>query len=267
VTTFAPSTDRTLLWLPLLRRLTELCPNWVVWKNAESAFNGVGDIDAAADITEWPVIEREFRDWARQHGLGPVIVCHHIPGGLDLCAVPPHFDTLLEIGVKARKVWRGSTLFELDGLRPLFEIDPLGFRRIRRGAEGVFKLLLNGSRWNGCPNAEGLCTKRVRELLRSDPEGVRMAARLFGPARSAVIAGATAAAAGNWDRAAIIRIQTWALLKSLTQPTVLLRRAWFRASAKKLCPVVWALLQQHRTIPADRERWLSEVATGHVIYR
>ena len=33
-------------WLPLLRRLTELSPAWGVWKNADRAIAGYGDIDS-----------------------------------------------------------------------------------------------------------------------------------------------------------------------------------------------------------------------------
>ncbi len=259
--------DRAMLWLPLLRRLTQLSPTWVVWKNVESAFFGIGDIDAAAAPEDWPIIEREFQSWARERQLGPAIVCRHIPGGLNLCAVPPHMETLLEVGVKANKIWRGSVLFELRDLEPLCELDPLGFRRIRRGAEGVFKLLLNGTRWNGQPNWEGIRSKRVAELLRVDGEGMRMAAGLFGPAKHALIAGAEAVAAGGWDRRAMIKVQTWAVLKGAVSPRLALRRAWFRITGKKLCPVVRVLLRNHRTIPADRDRWLEEVACDHPVYR
>ena len=53
----APASDRTALWLPLLRRFTELSPRWVVWKNADAALAGVGDIDAAAPESDWPALE------------------------------------------------------------------------------------------------------------------------------------------------------------------------------------------------------------------
>ena len=157
--------DRTQLWLPLLQRLSEVCPSWLVWKNADSAFTGTGDIDSAAPDGEWQNIEREFRAWATQQEIGPAIVCRHIPGGLNLVAVPMDGSTLLEVGVKANKLWRGSILFVLDDLLPLVEWDQRGFRRVRPGAEGLFKLLLNGVRWDGNPNQDGLVSKHVIELL------------------------------------------------------------------------------------------------------
>ena len=257
---------RTELWLPLLRTLTEKCPGWLLWKNAESAFTGVGDIDAAAPVGEWPVVERCFREWAEEQGVGPVIVCHHIPGGLNLVAVPADSATLLEMGVKNDKIWRGSPLFEYDDLRPLAGMDPRGFRRLRPGAEGFFKLMLNGSRWDGSPHDEGLRAKNVADLLRRDPEGARMAAKTFGPAAPAAVAAAESAASGDWNRGAMLAVTAWALLRSLWQPAVLAKRLQFRLTAKQRCPVVAALLGDERRIPADRDAWLRRVAQTHVVY-
>lgn len=255
--------DRSALWLPLLRGLTAASPFWVVWKNVDSAFGGTGDIDAAAPEADWPIIEREFRRWAAEQDLGPVIVCRHIPGGLNLIAVPPAMPTLLELGVKARRIWRGATLFVLDDLKPLMVLDPRGFRRIRPGAEGLFKLLLNGTRWTGSPNEEQLRIKHVAELLRLDPEGARMAAFLFRPAQRVVLRAAERAADGDWDRGAILTIQALALLRALRSPSVAAKRARFRLRAKATCPVVSTLLRDHRRIPDDREGWLRRVAIDH----
>jgi hypothetical protein len=257
---------RSSHWLPLLRRLTEASPSWVVWKNVDSALSGTGDIDAAAPETDWPLIEREFRQWATEFAFGPVIVCHHIPGGLNLVAVPPTMSTLLELGVKARRIWRGATLFVLDDLKPLMVLDPRGFRRIRPGAEGLFKLLLNGARWNGMPNPDSLRSKRVAELLREDPDGAWMAAQLLGPARGAMLRAAQRVAVGDWDRRAILTVEGWALLRALRSPVITVKRARFRLRAKATCPVISTLLGDHRRIPDDREAWLRRVAASHPVF-
>jgi hypothetical protein len=254
--------DRSSLWLPLLRRLAEACPDWVVWKNAESALSGIGDIDAAAPRKDWDVIEGEFRRWAAERDLGPVLVCHHIPGGLNLICIPKDLPTFLEVGVKDRRVFRGSTLFVAGDLKPMMQMDPRGFRRIRPGAEGLFKLLLNGTRRGGRPNWVGIRDKHVLELLREDPQGMRMAARLLGPAGKPLVAGAERAMAGGWDRGAMMLVEGWALVRALRSPLVLVKRLQFRLRGKD-CPIVRAILTTHRRIPADREGWLREVALSH----
>src|SRR5437016_3364914 len=129
--------DRKALWLPLLRRLSQRIPEWIVWKNVDSAFYGRGDIDAAAPKSAWPTIQNEFVMWAQELELTPVIICKHIPGGLNLVAAPSGLSTLLEVGVKDSKIWRGTLLFNVHDLLPLIINDPLGFRRIRPGAEGA----------------------------------------------------------------------------------------------------------------------------------
>ena len=263
--TIEPAADRTAIWLPLLQRLTAASPGWLVWKNAESAFTGTGDIDAAAAELDWPLIEDEVRRWAVEQEVGPVIVCRHIPGGLNLVAVARRLPTFLEVGVKARRIWRGSTLFVHADLLPLAVLDPRGFRRLRPGAEGVFKLLLNGTRRNGRPNADGLREKHVRELLRADPDGVIQTARLFGPAQRAVVVAARRAAADRWDLRAMLAVQTWMMFRALLRPRVLLSRLRFRLYGRHACPVVEAILVGGRRIPGDVDTWLARVAVDHVV--
>jgi len=254
-------------WLPLLRQLTDGCGSWIVWKNVDAALIGDGDIDSAAADEEWPRVEAHFREWATAHGLGPVVVCRHIPGGLNLIAVPDGMSTFLELSAKQNKIFRGTTLFELEDLTPLAEMDPRGFRRVRPGAEGVFKLLLNGSKWGGRRNLQGLESKNVPALLRDDPAGVRMAARLFGRAERAILALAGAVERGGWRGDAMLAVEVRSIAKGLGHPRVLARRARFRLFATQQCPVVDAILNDHRRIPADRDAWLRRVAAGHAVYQ
>ena len=255
-----------MLWLRLIRRLTDLTSTWLVWKNADSALAGIGDIDSAAAQVEWPVTAAAFRTWASEESLLPVTICPHIPGGLNLIALPGDSALILEMGVKARKMFRGSTLFAIEDLLPLSQLDPRGFRRLRPGAEGLFKLVLNGIKPGGRVDEAGLASKHVRDLLREDPEGAQRAAALFGPASGRARAGARAAAAGGWDRGAMLAVETWALLRGPRHPDVLARRAWFRLRGTQSCPVVRSLLRDHRRIPLDRDRWFREVEREHVLH-
>jgi hypothetical protein len=257
--------DRTELWLPLLRRLTEVSPKWLVWKNADAALAGIGDIDAAAPDDDWPAIEETFASWALEHDVGPVVVCRHIPGGLNLIAVPAGQATFLEMGVKQRRIWRGATLFQLEDLLPMAELDERGFRRLRPGAEGFLKLLLNGTRRDGRPNEAALAAKGVRQQLLADPPGVHAAAALFGPGRRVAERAGRRAARGGWDRPAMLAVQGLALLRAASQPGILLSRLRFRIRTRHTCPLVRAILFGGRRIPADREAWLRELAEDHAV--
>ena len=258
--------DRTELWLPLLRSLTARVPRWLVWKNAESAFTGTGDIDAAAPAEDWPRIVDEFRAWALAHDVGPVVVCRHIPGGLNLIATAPSLPTFLEMGTKARRIWRGATLFVLEDLESMAVVDDRGFRRLRPGAEGVFKLLLNGARRSGRPDEAALESKHVRELLRADPEGVRAAADLYGIAAGPLRRAARAAASGGWDTTAILAFQGWMIVRAVVHPNVLWARLRFRVRGRHACPVAEAILEGGRRIPGDHAAWLARVAVDHEVF-
>jgi hypothetical protein len=260
------TTDRAELWLPLLRSFSNVSSSFVVWKNVESALYGTGDIDAAAKRDDWPVLVGEFRRWAEDAGVGPVVVCEHIPGGINMIAVAPSLDSFLEVGLKERRLWRGATLFHVEDLRSLIYEDARGFRSVRPGAEGAFKLLLNGTRYGGRKNREAIRSKGVVENLRADPAGVEAASPLVGPARGALVRGARAAAAGGWDRPAMLMVESWAVMRAMSDLRMLVRRMYFKLVRTQTCPVVKAILRQGRTIPGDMAEWLDDVATNHAVY-
>jgi hypothetical protein len=253
-------------WLPLLQQLTIVSDEWAVWKNADFALAGDGDIDSVAPIHEWAKIEREFRGWAKELDLGPVARCPHLGGGMELIAVPRGATEFLELGAKAKRFFRGSTLYRAEDFMPLMEVDPRGFRRLRPGAEGLFKLVLQGFRWSGAPNRPAIKEKHVLELIRSDPGGVEAAAELFGVARAAVLAAAQSAAAGDWDRPALLFVQGRQLAGGLLSPRNVIRRAEFRLVGKRRCAITRVLFDSDRRIPLDREAWLHEVQKNHVLY-
>ena len=255
------------LWLSLMRALTGATSTWMVWKNADAVLAGIGDVDSAAAQAEWPTIARAFQAWARDVDVLPITNCAHIPGGMNLIAIPSDSATMLELGVKTSKTFRGSALFSIDDLIPLSELDPRGFRKLRPGAEGLFKLFLNGAKPGGRLDSVGMASKQVRDLIRADAEGVRRAAVLFGPVSASARAAARAAAVGDWDRRAVVSVEAWALVRGASHPGMFARRAWFRLGGRRSCPVVRALLGAHRRVPADRETWLREVAREHDLER
>lgn len=257
--------DRTELWLGLLRQLTTEFPGWSAWKNVGSAFAGTGDIDSFAPPENWPAIQRTFEAWVGAQGLGPVVVCRHVPQGPHFITLEPDSPYIVQLDVKVRGTFRGSTLIDAWDLQGLCEIDPLGFRRVRPGAEGVIKLCLNGTRKGGRPNHDALETKRVVELLAGDPEGVAAASELLGPAAGALRRGAAAVVDGGWDHVAMRRVEAWSFARSVAEPGVAASRIWFLKWAAKRCPVVTLIRDHDRRLPVDRDRWLDEVGRDHEV--
>jgi hypothetical protein len=257
--------DRSSLWIPLLQRLTECCPRWGIWKNADAALNGSGDIDSTAPTEDWPVITAEFRQWARRNGLGPVIGCDHVRGVLFLVALDRDHSTFLELDVNARKYFRGWTMFRPEDLSSVMEVDPRGFRRVRPGAEGVILLVQNGLKWGGRPNVPGLRKRRIDEFLRLDPEGVRRTADLFGMASGTMVSAAEQLVRGKWDRRGLLVLEVSSLLKALGEPQVVMWRLQSR-SIKKRCPVLRAIFTDDRRLPPDIDGWLDRVRRYHSVH-
>lgn len=260
----ATDRDRTDIWLPLLRRLSEEIPNWLVYKGVDSAFTGIGDIDSVAPGEDWPAITAIFKDWAIQQGLGPVVVCPHVPNVLHLVALDPNSPYFFEMDVNRRKVFLGSTLFMPPDLLPLAVDDERGFRRLRPGVEGLMKLVQNGARRGGRSNWEGIRTKKIVELLNRDPEGVERGARLFGRGASAVEELAEAVTSGEWNRSAMLRVEGWCLIGSVREPSAIWLRLRFRR-VRGSCPVLVTVFERGRAVPNDREAWLAEVRADHTV--
>lgn len=250
----------TIDWLPLLRELTASVPEWGVWKNADSALAGTGDVDSAAPPRCWPAIRAAFAEWASAQGLGPVVACPHVPEGLFLLALDRERGRVLELDVAGSQPLRGHALFHAGQLGPLMTIDPLGFRRLRPGAEGLLLLLLSGLRHRGRQNADGIASRGIAALLERDPEGVREAAQLLGSARRPVLRLADAVRAGGWSRTAALAVEARCALLS---PPSLAARARYRLLRTR-CPVN-AVIRGGRRLPADVDAWLDEVRAGHEV--
>jgi hypothetical protein len=258
----AAAGHRAAVWLPLLRRLSDVSVAWVAWKNVDSALDGFGDVDSAAPREEWPLLADEFSSWAFASGLGPVVLCPHAPNLLHLIALRDD-EPFFELDLVGRKVFLGCTLFLPEDLRAVAEMDERGFRRVRPGAEGLIKLVGNGALRNGLPNVSGLRSKRIPELLAADPEGVRLAAPLFGPAEQSVLILAGAVVRGSWDRRAMLSLEAWFLARALKEPRSVAARLRFRR-ARRSCPVLRAVFSG-RAIPGDVTSWITDVQRTHAV--
>jgi hypothetical protein len=253
------------MWITLLRALSESSPTRAVWKNAEAGLAGEGDVDFLAPDAEWDAIEHDFLRWARDHHLGPVIVCRHLPGAMFLVALPPGPGAWLQLDVRARVTWRGATLLEAGDAEPYTELDDRGFRRLRPGAEGLVKLFVNGVAPGGRRKDAGLAREGVGALLERDRTGVAHASALFGVLAPLVHAAAVAVAGGQWPRRALVAIESATLLRAPLAPPVLVGQAASRR-AKRRCPVMAAGIRGGRRVPEPREEWLERVARTHIVH-
>ena len=258
---------RSALWLPLVQRLTEASPRWTIWKNADAAFAGFGDIDSAAPLRDWELIVREFRRWAAENGLGPVIECRHPPKTMFLLAVDQAGSELLELDVSGRKYFRGGTLFRAEDLAPLTLLDERGFRCLRPGAQALILLVTNGLRWGGRPDPGGLRKRHVPELLASDRAGVVQAAHCFRLRERDVAKAVERLLSGGWDRRSMLAMEARALGRALLDPEILARRARFRLASKRSCPVLRVVFYGDRRIPGNQGEWLRKVERTHAVYR
>jgi hypothetical protein len=246
-------------WLPLLRRLTTETRTWAVWKSPASAFTGDGDVDAMAAESEWPVVAREFRSWAREVGADPVIRCTHFPGLLILVACSGQAPTrLLQLDVYSRHIFRGVAIATPEELVPFTSVEAAGYRRLRPGAEALLLLLRGMARGGGEPPPAARET--ILALLESDPVGATQLASLL-----ALPANAPAAfQSGRWDRRSWLAFELRVASALLRHPSDL--RACLALDYRRLrgCSLV-ASLEQTRSVDGDRSEWLSAIARTHVV--
>jgi hypothetical protein len=261
-TASTPNPDRSHLWLPLIQRLTQEVPGWVVLKNSKAAMKGVGDIDSFADESDFPEIERVFRAWAADHGLQVAVICLHNWRGPIMVAIRDGDPYLFSLDVKVRRLFRGSSLIETKQAQSMALMDDLGYRRLREGPEGILKLLFNGMDHTGVRNDTMVAQKGVLEALRADPEGAMEASRIVGFAAPALRSAARAAIAGGWSRRDLAAVEAWCYIRSIARPDRLIRQVYWR---KVVAPRCAFFKLERRRIPDDREAWLRDVAATHPV--
>jgi hypothetical protein len=256
-----PQRDPAGRWLPLLRDLTNMSESWCVWKNADRALAGSGDVDSAASYAEWDALAPVHQAWARSNQALAGVACRHTPGLLSLVVVVPDSEFLLQFDLFAETFWRGSRLFTAEALAPLTVLDSRGFRRARPGVEAVFVFLFNGVRRMGRPNVEVLRDKPVVEFLRSDWDGAMAATRAI-RAPGSLVHALEAVRDGGWDARAVLSLETGALARSVRRDAAI-GRLRFRSHVRFApCPVNRAL-RNARRVPGDIEAWLGSIRAAN----
>ena len=239
-------------WLPLLRRLTEVSPEWAVWKNADRALTVSGDIDSISPPSDRFLLLGEFSRWAEHYAMGPIFVCRHLPGSVLGVAVRERRE-LVELQLCEEAIFRGSPLFTANDVTTLVEMDSRGFRRLRPGAEGLLLLFHNGLKHGGRPALDGVKAERLVRLLKSDPAGAAAATMLFGTVQSSAARLTEAVLSGNWDRRAALRVELWSLARARKNPSLLAERTLYRLRGSRYCPLL-PVLRTGRVIGTDVDR-------------
>jgi hypothetical protein len=256
---------RASLWLPLLQRLTESAPTWGVWKRPDSALQGEGDIDAVGSDEGWTTVVDEYRSWAREQALGPVVVCTHLPDLLVLVACEGERPTRLwQMDVYSHRAFRGTRVASARDLQPVMRLDPRGFRRLRPGGEGMLLLLAEGVKRGG-RRPDAATAEGIARLLREDPEGVAETAAAIAAGGGHALAAARALAAGRWDRRELVLLELAAASLLLRDPRELATCLARDLRRLRPCAVLRAL-EAGRRVSGDRARWLDEVGRSHTVY-
>jgi thymidylate kinase len=256
--------DRSGVWLPLLRWLTDEIATLVVWKRYGPALAALEDVDVAVPRRDWPHVERVFRSWAAPLDV-PVVVCRHIPRTLNLFAVLE--GTLLQLEVRDSHSFRGSLQWRAEDLVAVAVVDDQGVRVLPPGAEGLLKLTLQGLRRGGRPSVQGLHDQQVGDLLRGDPAGADAMAQVLRHPRRPLQRAAEAFLAGGWDRRALLRVEATAAVRALAAPHIALERTWFRHYRRPRCPVLQTVYRHGRRLPEPADDWVVTAASsGHPVH-
>jgi hypothetical protein len=248
-------------WLPLLRRLSYVSPDWAVWKNVDQAITISGDIDSVSPPEDTGALLREFSSWASSNHMGPVFVCRHLPGSVLGVALRDRRE-LVELQLCERAMFRGSTLFTAKDLAPLMMMDGRGFRRLRPGAEGFLLLFHNAMGRGGRPRLDGRKAARLLRLMREDPEGMEAATEVFGSVREDARRVALAALDRAWDRRSALRVELWAIARGLRNIRSFAARGVYSLSGGRYCALL-PVLRRGRRLDGDIDAWLRRAVRTH----
>jgi hypothetical protein len=248
-------------WVPLLRRLTQMSPLWGVWKNADAALSGEGDIDSVSSPLDRNSLMAEFFTWASANQMYPIFVCHHLPGSVLGVAVRDRAE-LVELQLCEQAMFRGSTLFTAEDLGPMMMMDERGFRRLRSGAEGFLLLFHNAMKRGGRPALGGAKARRLVDLMREDPSGMEAAAEVFGRVRHQALRVARMLLDGGWERAAALRVELWAVAQARRTPRLSAARVGYQLAGNLYCPLR-PVLRAGRRLTGDADQWLRRVEISH----
>ena len=228
-----------------------------IWKNAGDALAGTGDIDSSGSPQDWGLIEAEF-DRGR---LNPADSDLRVPATSRVESISslhrPAPSVLLEMSVRSQGLPRVGSVHLRDLVR-LWRLKRWDFA-VFAPAGGPFQAR---SEWGdaGWQAERSRATQQARAGA-SAQRPHRLWSSRFDvsgrPARRLTLA--QRASLGDWEQNGILATSVVAFGRALVHPAELTRRRIiFILVAKRRCPVLRALLKDHRRVPTDRAAWLAQ---------
>lgn len=219
--------------LALLQRLTRTHPGFVVWKHADRAVLGRGDLDCAVPAAQLEdLVVTGLEVGATLLGASAVVECRHVADKVLLFFVQDdRLPQLLELDL-CRSPSRGLAPWAApETMLGLSTVDHRGVRRLRPGAEAVVSLVYHGLSASGRPRLCGDELGIFRRGTREDGGGASAACLLLPPwpARRALARLLDVAAKGGWDRSAAAAAWWGFVVSGAAHPMSVARRSLFRA--------------------------------------
>ena len=249
-------------WASLLRQLDAMAPAIGVWKNADEALDGYGDVDYFAPTGLWPEIADAFRSWSETHGYEYLPPCPHKPWTMYLLAVDRERGRLMQLDVRDRLTLAGAEIIDANGLGRLLEATPDGFKTLRRGAQATVKLLTKCIDGQGRLDRGCLDDESVTSGIHADPVGALEAVQRLRHGRPAVNRLVASIAAGRPDPAEARSLLRRLRAASLLRPGTLAAIAAHRLR-KRTCPTLKWILSEGQRLPERPDDWIGEVREAH----
>ena len=249
-------------WVDLLGQLDSIAPGVGVWKNADAALDGNGDIDYFAPRSTWPAIAATFRSWSESHGFECMPPCLHRPGALYLIAIDRRGRRLMQLDVRERLTLAGSEMMDASELGTLLQEGRYGFKQLRPGAEATLKLMVKCIDPRGRLRAECLEEESVSAGIGADLASARQASSLLRHGRHEADRLVLSIASGHPDSVAARSLMRGVRMAAFLHPWRVARLVWYRLR-RKWCPTLAWILAQGQQVPPHLDRWVDDVRRVH----
>jgi thymidylate kinase len=249
-------------WAALLAELDSVAPQIGVWKNADDALRGRGDVDYSAPRECWPEIHAVFRIWADTYGFESVPPCLHRPGAMYLVALDRSNGRLMQLDVRERLTSGGSDVIDAKRLGGLLVYEGRPFKTLPTGAEAALKLLLTCIDRRGRIREDCWADESVATGIATDFPGALGATSRIRNGRRAASRLVESIRSGSPDHGAARAFRRDSRLAALREPGRFPEHALYRVQRRQ-CPLLRWVLSHGQQLPPDPDGWIGEARRAH----